>query len=58
VKKRWGKILNVLRNKDVWLAAVALVIVILETLGFSISEGIVNGIKQIINLLVTMGFFA
>jgi hypothetical protein len=58
VKKRWGKILNVLRNKDVWLAAVALVIVILETLGFSISEGIINGIKQIINLLVTMGFFA
>ncbi|MFD1444718.1 hypothetical protein [Thermoactinomyces vulgaris] len=58
MKKRWGRILNVLRNKDVWLAAVALVIVILETLGFSISEGIVNGIKQIINLLVTMGFFA
>jgi hypothetical protein len=58
VKKRWGKILDVLRNKDVWLAAVALVIVILETLGFSISEGIINGIKQIINLLVTMGFFA
>jgi hypothetical protein len=58
VKKRWGKILNVLRNKDVWLAAVALVIVILETLGFSISEEIINGIKQIINLLVTMGFFA
>ncbi|MBA4547676.1 hypothetical protein H1R82_07380 [Thermoactinomyces intermedius] len=58
MKKRWGKILNVLRNKDVWLAAVALVIVILETLGFSISEGIINGIKQIINLLVTMGFFA
>ncbi|MBH8600931.1 hypothetical protein [Thermoactinomyces sp. CICC 23799] len=58
MKKRWGKILNVLRNKDVWLAAVALVIVILETLGFSISEEIINGIKQIINLLVTMGFFA
>jgi hypothetical protein len=58
VKKRWGKILNVLRNKDVWLAAVALVVAILETFGFSISEGIVNGIKQIINLLVTMGFFA
>jgi hypothetical protein len=58
VKKRWGKILNVLRNKDVWLAAVALVVAILETFGFSISEGIINGIKQIINLLVTMGFFA
>jgi hypothetical protein len=58
VKKRWGKILNVLRNKDVWLAAVALAVAILETFGFSISEGIVNGIKQIINLLVTMGFFA